>query len=435
MTNMRPFQLVLLAVFGFLAVVALIFLSAFQMQKSEEEQVYGEEVVIWGTFPQKEVKNVLQEIANTDKPFNVVTYYQVPEETFDAELVNAIAEGRSPDLVVLKSDALVKHRAKLYPIPYDSLSRRTFQDTYVDGAELFALQDGIYAFPLAIDPVVMYWNRDMFTSNGLAQAPKTWEEIVNEVVPRLTRRDTQRNVLQSAVAFGEYRNVMNAKLMLMLLCIQSGSRMISEGDHTYEVLLNESLVEGGRAPLESAVQFYTDFSNVNSPLYSWNRALPMDKNAFLAGDLGLYFGRGSELQDISDKNPNLNFDVAEVPQGASATVRRTSGDLYGLAIPRATKNARGAYAAAQVLARAEYASALSSALGMSSARRDVIAQGEEDPYRQVILQSALITRGWLDPSAEESNEAFMQMVEDIVSNRARISEAVDDAIKRLIMLY
>ena len=435
MTNLRPFQLVLLAVFGFLAVVALIFLSAFEIQKNEKEKAYGDKVVIWGTFPQKEVKDILQEISNTDKPFNVVVYYQVPEETFDTEFVNAIAEGRSPDLIVLSSDAPVKHRAKLYPIPYDTFSKRTFQDTYVDGAEIFALQDGIYAFPVAIDPLVLYWNRDMFTSNGLAQAPKTWEEIISDVVPRLTKRDTQRNVLQSALAFGEYRNVMNGKLMLMLLTIQSGSSLVTEQDRKYEVLLNASAVDGARAPLEAAVQFYTDFSNVNSPLYSWNRALSTDKNTFIAGDLGLYFGLGSEVQDIENKNPNLNFDIAVVPQGASATARRTSGELYGLAIPRATKNAQGAYAVAQVLGSPENASMLVSSLGMSSARRDLIAEGDSDPYRQIILESALIMRGWLDPSAEESDGIFMQMIEDIVSNRSRIGESVDDAIRRLIMLY
>ncbi len=38
------------------------------------------------------------------------------------------------------------------------------------------------------------------------------------------------------------------------------------------------------------------------------------KNMFLAGDLALYFGFASELDDLKNKNPNLNFDVTLFPQ-------------------------------------------------------------------------------------------------------------------------
>lgn len=435
MSNIRPFQIVLLGVFGFLAIVALIVLSAFQAEKKEKELAYGERVVIWGTLPQSNFKSVLQEISNADKAFNAVEYYQVPEEVFDEELVNAIAEGRSPDLVILKSDALVTHRAKLYPIPYETISEREFRDTYVDGAELFALKEGVYGVPFAIDPMVLYWNRDMFASNGLSQAPSTWESIVSSIVPKLTIRNTDRNVSQSGLAFGEYRNVEHGKEVLMLLALQSGSQMVTEEDKKYEVRLNTSVVEGARAPLEAAVQFYTDFSNVNSPLYSWNRSMPTDKEAFISGDLGLYFGLGSEIKDVQDKNPNLNFDLAVVPQGAGVTARRTFGDFYAFAIPRATKNAQGAFAATRVLSSSQYAPLLATSFGMSSARRDIIAQGDSDLYRKIIVESALLARAWFDPRPAQSDAILMQMVEDIVSNRARIGEAVNDAIDRLTLVY
>jgi ABC-type glycerol-3-phosphate transport system substrate-binding protein len=435
MKNMRPFQIALLGVFGFLAVLAVIFLSAFQSERSEKEFVYGERVVVWGTLPQSKITDVFQDISRSDKAFKVVEYFQFSEDTFDSELVNAIAEGRTPDLIILKSDALATHRAKLYPISYENYTRRDFQDTFVDGAELFALSEGIYGLPFGIDPMVMYWNRDMFASNGLAQAPVSWEAIVGEVVPRLTIKDTSRNVLQSAVSFGEYRNVAHAKEILMLLALQSGSRMVTVDNKDYDVDLNIPIVEGSRAPFEAALQFYTDFSNVNSPLYSWNRSLPVDKEAFLAGDLGLYFGLGSEIADIEGKNPNLNFDLAVVPQGVGATARRTYADFYSFAIPRATRNAQGAFAVSRVLTNSKNAQMLASELNIASARRDNITAGDENLYRKVIIESALIARSWYDPNAKESSSVLMQMVEDVVSNRSRIGEAVGDAVDRLTLIY
>ena len=44
MNTMRPFQIVLLAVFAFLAIAALIFLTAFQADKKTTEFAYGERV-------------------------------------------------------------------------------------------------------------------------------------------------------------------------------------------------------------------------------------------------------------------------------------------------------------------------------------------------------------------------------------------------------
>ena len=434
MLNLRPFQIVLLGVFVFLAFLSLVLLSQYERSPSAQELTFGDRVLIWGTLDRDVFELVFRNATQEDKSFQVVEYREVDARTFDDELVNAIAEGRSPDMIVLPAESLVKHRAKLLPIPYDTFDLATFRTTFVDGAEIFARPDGLYAIPFAVDPLLLYWNRDIFASNGLAQAPRSWEEVVATVVPRITIRDNNRNILRSAIAFGEFRNVLHAKQVLMMLAIQSGSDLVSEDERGYRVNLNSSSV-GVRTPLDASLQFFTDFSNANSPIYSWNRAMSDDKNAFVAGDLALYFGMGSEAQNIDKKNPNLNFDVTGVPQGASATALRTYGTFYGFAIPRASQNPNGAYAAAQRLSLTKYADELARNLNMAPVRRDLLSAGDSDPYRRAMLQSALIARTWLDPDPEASSAIFMRMVEDVVSNRRRISAAVGDAINRLVLEY
>ncbi len=433
--NVRPFQIFLLGGFALLAVVAIILLSTFQNSASTEEFAYGSSVTIWGPFPADVMDRLFLNIAQEDKPFTVVKYKYIPPESFESEFLNAIAEGRSPDMIILPSETLVKHRAKLVAIPYENLPLRTFRDTYVDGAEIFTLKDGVYALPVAIDPLVMYWNRDIFASNGLAQAPATWEEVVGSVIPRTTVQDQNRTIVQSGIAFGEFRNIYRAKDILLMLALQSGSDGITENDRGYVVGLNTTADTTNRAPLESSLEFFTNFSNANSALYSWNRAQPTDTQAFISGDLALYFGRASEAPSIDSKNPNLNFDVAPVPQGGAATTRRGYGVFYGFAIPRASGNVSGAYAAAQRITGAKYANELTTALTMAPVRRDLVAAGANDPLRSISLQAALIARGWLDPNPTDSDSIFMQMVEDVVSNRARVGVAVTDAINRLVLEY
>ncbi len=430
MEKLRPFQIGLLGFFGILAFLSLIIIATYQGVVSNEISPYGESVVIWGTLDERVILTAMENIAVTDKDFNVVDYFQKDERSFEAELVNAIADGNPPDAIIMSHEDLVTLRNKLQPIPYEAIPERTFKDTYIDGAEIFARPDGIYAVPLAVDPLLMYWNRDLFAKAGFPLPPGTWE-VLTDAVQVLTLRDTTRNILQSTIAFGEYRNVKNAKAVLMMLLMQTGSRLVEEGEGRYYVALDESLVEDNSKPFNATLQFFVEFSNANSPNYSWNRSISDDLTSFLAEDLALYFGFGSEYPKIREQNPNFNFDTAAVPQGAGANVLRTYGRFYGLALIKSSDNQQGAYQAILKLANADTVGAIASELNFAPANRNVIALGATDAYKQTIFNQALIARGWLDPGKEASDTVFQTMVEDVVSSRQKVTSAVSDAVRRL----
>lgn len=434
MERVRPFQIGLLAGFAVLGILSLVILASFRGFSGGGVNPYGELVTIWGTLDDSIILKTLQDIADVDKDFKTVNYIEKDPRTFEEELVNAIAEGRSPDAVLITHEDLVTLRPKLQPIPYDAIPERTIKDTYIDGAEVFALEDGLYALPFAVDPIVMYWNRDIFATGGIALPPSTWETLTDNV-QQLTLRDATRNILQSTVAFGEYRNVENGKEVLLTLLLQSGSRMIEESGGKYVVALDEPLVENARKPLNSTLQFYVEFSNANSPLYSWNRSRENDLASFLGEDLALYFGFGSEALRIRQRNPNFNFDVVGVPQGAGATVKRVYGKFYGLALLKAAPNTAGAYQAILKLGAPDVVASLSEQFSLAPVHRATIAEGSDNPYRQTVLNQALITRGWLDPNKVESDGIFEQMVEDVVSNRQKVSGAVTDALRRLELAF
>ena len=46
------------------------------------------------------------------------------------------------------------------------------------------------------DPLVMYWNQDIFTSSGIAQPPKTWTEFLS-IIPELSVTDELGTVYKS----------------------------------------------------------------------------------------------------------------------------------------------------------------------------------------------------------------------------------------------
>ncbi len=435
--NIRPFQIALLAGFAVLALLSLFLLRGFTGGGGDAiTRQFGDRVVLWGPFPSSDVREVLRLIKRNNSAFEVVQYREVRPEDFASTFVNAVAEGQSPDLVIIPHSEIAAQRSKLYPIPYteQAYTERMIRDTFVDGAEVFALNDGLIAVPLAVDPLVLYWNRDKLASAGLPNPPTTWTQFTNSFVGTFTIRDNNRNITQSAIAMGEYENVRNAMAVLSLLAIQSGSVMVEETARGYDVQLDTLISGSGRPPMESAVQFYTEFANSASPLYSWNRSMNEDRERFTSGDLVTYFGFGSELPAIELRNPNLNFDIAQVPQGSEATARRTYGTFYGLAVPRAAKNPQGAFAAARFMSNPTQASIFHDGLSLAPVHRSLIGVST-GVYEEVLAEAALIARGWLSPSLASTNAAFKTMIEEVISNRARAGEAVDDAIIRLKNSY
>jgi len=147
----------------------------------------------------------------------------------------------------------------------------------------------------------------------------------------------------------------------------------------------------------------------------------------LSEDLVLYFGKGSEAKSLSFQNPNLNFGMAEVPQGATANVRRTYGTFYGYALLRSSRNLTGAQIVLQELGNVSNVEKLATALLMAPAYRSLLTASSNDQYGRIIYSSAVVARGWLSPKPTITNDIFTQMVEDVLANRHRPGEAANDA--------
>lgn len=433
MFGLRPFQIALLTIsvllfFGAIAALALY-------KPPTEGQIRIERnVTVWGTLDRSLFSDLLSEIRESDDRFTELTYFQLSEAEFIPEFVDALAEQRGPDLIIISHDQLTELRPKLFAISYEFYPERDFRDQFVEGAEIFMLSDGLYALPFAVDPLVMYWNRDTFSSNNLAFPPRTWEVLRNDTTPKLTRRGGSFDILHGAVAFGEYRNVRNAREILSLLMLQSGSELISEESGKYSVELSNS-TQSDIDPAAASLSFYTEFANPTSPLYSWNRSLQEDRSRFLSADLALYFGYGSEFNELEELNPNLNFDMAEVPQGDGATILRNFGTFYGFAIPIAAPDTGISYQVASILSNPENSKRIADRLDFASVHRSVVAEPSNDPFQVIRNKAALIAHGWLEPNKRATEAAFQTMVEDVTSGRMDVSSAIGDAAQRLRLAF
>jgi len=432
--KLRPFELALVIVFGFLAILALGLIATYKPSNTSTGPSLGSSVEIWGTVSAAAFAVVLNPLKEERAEYAVVQYIQKDARTFDSDLLNALADGVGPDIIFMPHEQLVQYRNKLQPASETQWPIRDFKNTYIDGAEIFALRDGVYAYPVAIDPLVMYYNRDLLSTKNIINPPITWEGVVNEIVPALVERDFSRTIIRSPLAFGEYRNVQNAFPILSMLMLQAGSGFTRETDKGYQVLVNSTAAGSGQ-PLDNALTFYTNFASPSNPLYSWNRAQDTDRTEFLGEGLVLYFGKGSEARGLEQDNPNLNFDIAEVPQGATASIRRTYGTFYGFALLRSSNNLGGSRVVLAELGSADQSLKIATALGMAPAHRSSLNSGSSDQYGRIIYSAAKVARGWLNPKLSDTDGIFASMVEDVLANRRRPSEAAGDAGSRLSQVY
>ncbi|GMU74392.1 MAG: hypothetical protein AMXMBFR44_5890 [Candidatus Campbellbacteria bacterium] len=426
---MKTFQTILLAVFGFFIVAGVIAIASFGKFGGGDGDTVPAEGVVWGTLDQNLFLNAVN-LYNEDHDNTLkILYKQFSEDTFDEELTSALAEGRGPDMVIITNERLLQHQQKLYPVPYESLPERGFRDTYAQGAEIFLGAQGVYALPLFADPMVMYWNRILFNAEGIARPPKLWEEVT-ALVPQLTKSDSAFNITQSAIALGEHRNVTHAKEILATMIMQAGNPIVVRDGDKYQSILSDRL-DLPETPADAATRFFTEFANPVKPSYSWNRALPDAKESFIRGDVAMYLGFASELFDIQDQNPNLNFDVTRMPQVRDAVDKTTFGKIYGVAILNQSRIKPNAFSAAVLLSGADMAPLWVNAFSLPPVRRSMLAQLPTDPYMAVFYQDSLIARGFYDADPGQTDEVFRQLIEDVTSGRLSTSLAILQADGRM----
>ncbi len=419
---MSKFQVILTTIFVICIIAGVV---AFATYKGSTSQTALPAVTIWGTFPSSLFNEYVAKVNINRSEALKITYLQIPETSFDRTFIEALARGQGPDAILIPQDLLHKHEDKVIPIPYTSLTQRDFQNTFIKQAELYLGAHGTLAVPFVVDPLVMYWNRDSFTNAGIANPPKFWDEFIGSLDAKLTVKDVNSNIRKSAIALGEFNNISHAREILGTLFLQSGNPVTYRDPSTSAVI--SALGSGNYVGITtslSALNFFTQFSDPTNANYSWNRSLPNSRSSFLSGNLATYFGFASEINDLRNKNPNIDFDVAPLPQARKGANRATFGLMYGFSIARSTANASAIFTVISALLDPTALTSMVNLSYLPPVRRDMISKGSTDPYLSIFYDSALISKGWLDTSKTESNRIFQGIVEAVTSGRKNPTDAL-----------
>ena len=392
------------------------------------------ELEFWGVFDEpaayeEAIRSFRQQNSNIN-----IRYVSFPFEEYEEAVIDALAAGRGPDIWMIQNTWLPKHKDKLYPLPQDDkdvdYKLINFQQDFVDVAEADLVDEGqIFALPLYIDTLALYYNKDLLNSAGIAKPPINWDEF-NETVRVLTKIDKRGNIQTAGVALGTARNINRSADILMLLMMQSGVEMIDfqRNEAAFARSINNQPVG------ETALEYYTDFANPQNDLYTWNDNLFYSIDAFVTERAAMMFNYSHQIPVIRSKASRLNFGVALMPQVKDSSVRVDYANYFAPAVSAASKNQEAAWKFLTYLASRDGVLPYLRESLRPSARRDLIDFQKADPDLSVFAKQALTARSWYQIDSSAIEQIFADMIEDVVFRRATVPEAIKTAEDRVTVL-
>lgn len=421
--------LVLVLIFG-------IFIATVLKRPKVNEKIT---LQFWGTYDNATYFDDAIRNYRKDHPNIDIIYKEVPYNDYEKSLVSAFAAQTGPDIFLIHNTWLPKHIDKIAPLPAklsDSKEPlflfKDFQDKFVDVTVADLTRgDTIYALPLYVDTLALYYNKDTFNTAGVAQPPKTWEEFLG-LIPRFTVKDDRNNILSSAAALGTSQNVNRSTDILSLLMLQSGVRMNDQYNQSATFSRSvESLNVG-----ERAVEFYTDFSNESKPgSYTWNDRQEYSIDAFANGHVAMMLNYSHHILTLRAKSPRLNFGVAPVPQPEKSTVVVNFANYWAPTVAKQSKYSEEAWKFLVYLTTTDAAIPYLEASVRPSARRDYIEQQKTDKDLGVFAIQALSARSWYQPDNVAVETILAKLIDDVNFNRSSVRNALLEAESQVNVIF
>jgi len=394
-------------------------------------------------------------------PFITINYRKLTYDEYEQALLDALAEDRGPDIFSIQNTWVRKYETKIapmpesismvYPVTKGTLKKETIpelrttksitpsdvKNNFVDTVygDVVLSQNGqnkIYALPLSIDTLAMYYNKDLLNNAGIAELPSYWNKDFQQDVKKLTKQDLKGELIQSGVALGGSKNVDRASDILSALMMQNGAVMMDGNTVTFN-MIPPIFRERGYNPGMEAVRFYTDFANPAKEVYSWNGQMDNSLKRFTDGKLAIFFGYSYHLPMIEAQAPKLNFAVQKFPQIEGNPNEANVANYWVETVSTKSKHQNEAWDFIQFMTtKPDQVKKYLDLTKHPTALRALINDQLNNEDLKIFAQQLLTAKSWYrghDSLAAE--KAINDMIDSVVANPERLEDAVNLAASRV----
>lgn len=390
----------------------------------------------WGVYDDRQgFSTVLSAFQRIEQGIKI-NYRQFSYEDYEKALIDALAAGTGPDLVMIHHTWLAKHRDKLAPMPDSSGSKEIvyptaidFQNQFVDIAyKDLVFENKIYAIPLYVDTLAIFYNKDMLNTAQITRPPKDWEEFSKDV-ELLTKFDSNGNIIQAGAAIGTSENINRSTDILSALFLQNGTKMTNTGNTNATFTRSVNSVRVG----ENALEYYTDFANPKKAVYAWNDSQHYSIDAFIEGKVAMMLNYSHQIPVVRGRFERLNFSIAPLPQFSELDAKNYA-NYFAVGASNQSKNKAAAWRFLNFLASKDGSMAYVSKTNRPSARRDIIDLQRNDPQLGVFAVQALSAKSWFQVDNNAIDHIFADMVDDVNLGRASVRSALRAAESKISVL-
>lgn len=428
---------------------------------------------IWGVFDSSEAYTDIIAAYKLARPHITVNYKKLRWEEYEKALIEGWAEDKGPDILLIQNTWVGKYQSKLAPMPAKisvpvlitsgtlkkttqtvvqqvaPLSPTQIKTKFADVVWQDAVRDNqVWGLPLALDTLALFYNRALLDSAGVVEPPKTWPELL-EATKKITRQDSDGNIVRSAIALGAGTNISRTADILSLLMMQNGAIMLNNNNVTFD---QASTYDQSVAPGVRALEFYTSFSSPSKEVYTWNNKMPEATNAFLQGKVAMMFGYAYQLPLLKAQGQNMNFAVAPMlhlsQDGSDAQPGQTVNfaNYWLMSVAKKTKHVNEAWDFILFATTNSYTNKdgqlvyqnenYLKSTGKPPALRALLNKYRQDPTLEPFVSQVLTAKSWYrgaDPATME--QAFQQMIDNVVSGKQKPDEAIHFAAQAIKQTY
>jgi ABC-type glycerol-3-phosphate transport system substrate-binding protein len=406
---------------------------------------------VWGVFDDSSVfEKTNDSYAKANPQVSKISYKKIssdPKE-FEKEIIDAFASGNGPDVFFFSNSWLKKHGNKTAPMPNGDVYLTKHKNEFVDVVHQdFFRENQVSALPLYCDTLALYYNKHALNQAGITSPPKTWEEVEKQT-KALTKIDEFGNIIQSTIALGRSKApgaVNRSSDILVLMMLQNGAVLndLEEVDFS----ASTSNIEPGL----NALDFYSQFSQANSEVYTWNNKMHYSEDAFADGEVAMIIGYPYKYDQLKKTAPKLDFEVAPVPQ-LNLENKINFANYWGLSVARNKEiPADAKYNNEERIAEAwKYISHITTKptngeeditktyldlTNKIAARKDLLEEQKNEPFRGIFAEQALTARSWVVPDETAADEILTDAINEVASGEAPARDALSRAMARLNAIW
>lgn len=368
----------------------------------------------WKPFEDSQNLEPLIQAYRQKRPNVEIIFSKKNGETYAQDLLSALASGAGPDIFSIHNSWLSEYIDLTAPAPDKVFKLKEYKAAFVDTVVRdFTKDEKIYGTAMSVDSLGLYYNKDLLGTAGIATPPKTWSELATQS-QKIKKSDNKGYFVRSGVAIGLNKNVNRAVDILYLMMLQKGVVPFSE-DGTQPAFAQSAEKNGKNFnPGVEALDFYTSFALPSSDNYNWNARSDYSVDAFANGRAAFLYSYSYMRETILAKNPNLNFDVALVPQPDLDEPAVNFANYWGEVVAKQSKNQAAAWEFLKFITNKENLDKYYAQNKQPSSRNDLIELQAQDSEIGAFATANLTAKPFFRPKQKEMDEIFGKMIDNII---------------------